>query len=355
MLLSSTVSVVLAAEWSGTLRSGYSYTDNLGSQLTVDQGLGTSNTQSRSGWANQGNLVLQSMNTKGGQSLELFGLYDLGLSTSNNDNSNNNSDDTAKDILNLVLSAGLFRALSANWLWRFSGDIDIYRYELARVSGYDGYGANLTFGYFGNNLQGLDLTLAWKYEDHNQSENPDFQYGTDRLWLNLLYYLPHAKDAVVWSLQGKVKRNINDNSDFRDYTSFLLGLGAGNWQWGKIQGFAGLQWRSNYYDPSESTSQNVNSNASAPRSHEQSGNPPGGGQMGGGSGGGGMGGGDNDNIPIVSSQAVNDQLLSAVLTFTYPFSRHWSARLSADAGRYTASTGVDENLFSVFAGLQWGF
>ena len=86
LLFFATVSLGTSAEWSGALRSGYSYTDNLGSQITVEQGLGTSDVESRSGWANQGNLVLKTLNMNGGQALELFGLYDFGLYEKSNDN-----------------------------------------------------------------------------------------------------------------------------------------------------------------------------------------------------------------------------------------------------------------------------
>jgi len=362
ILLFTTISFNSAAEWSGTFRSGYSYTNNLGSQQTVDQGLGTSEVVERDGWANQGNLVVQSLNMKGGQALELFGLYDYGITKLS---ANDTTADIANDISNLNVTASIFRALSSKWLWRLAGDYDIYRYDAVPVSGYDGYGASLTLGYFGDNRQGMDLSLAWKFEDHNQSEDPFFRYDANRVWVNLLYYLPHKKDAVVWSLQGRARQNIIDNtsnSNLRDYNSFLLGLGVGNWQLGKIQGFAGLQWRSNYYAQTNTINQTVNNNAQTRRTPNHQGNPGGPDGTGGGTGGGQiagqggmMGSVNNNNIPIISSQVSDDQLVSAILTLSYPFSRYWSARLLADASRYSANTGRVENLYSVFAGLQWGF
>jgi len=369
LLLFSTLSFNSGADWSGTFRSGYSYTNNLGSQQTVDQGLGTSEVVERDGWANQGNLVVQSLNMKGGQALELFGLYDYGITKLS---ANDTTADIANDISNLNVTASVFRALSTKWLWRLAGDYDIYRYDAVPVSGYDGYGASLTLGYFGDNRQGMDLSLAWKFEDHNQLADPSSQYDTNRVWLNLLYYLPREKDAVVWSLQGMVRQNIIDNttnSNLRDYISFLLGVGLGNWQWGKIQGFATLQWRSNYYAQNNNTRQNNNTGQNITstiqtRMHGQLG---GGGGQGpeGGQGGGGQGGHSGgmdlalarDSSPI-TSDATDDQLFSAILTLSYPFSRYWSARLSVDASRYavnSVNTASDKNLYSVFAGLQWGF
>lgn len=330
LLTGTLISPLIMAEFSGSLRSGYAYTNNLGSQRTVEQGLGTSGLVSRSGWVNQGNLLVESLGADGGQTLGLSAL----LGKSNQDSS---------DISDLNLSASIFRAINRRWLWRLSADTERYRDDAVSASGYDGYGAKLTLGYFGDDKQGFDLTLAWKNEEHNL--DPLFLYTTDRTWLNVVYYLPHNKGNPIWALQAQARDN-NASGDFRDYLSYLIGVNISNWQWGKFHGFASLQWRSNYYDDLIGNT-NVNTNLlSALMRNRPPGNP---------------GDGPSNNppggsVPGESSIDLNDQLLSAIINFNLPLAAQWAALFSFETSRYTISNPADsQDYYRIFTGVKWIF
>jgi len=302
------------AEQKSWISSGLTWTQDLAVQTTLMQPLTDTTRQSRSGFETTAGTGWSSLDYKGGYTIGLQGRYDKGFG--------NNT-----DISDLALSANTMHSISARWLTKLTAYGILYRNQAFRSSGYDALGTEVTLGYFGSNISGLDLSLGWIREDHNQDSSNYYQ--TNRIYTEAIWYLPHKRNALNWNISTRLQSSNADNPRF-DYSSLQLKAGFNRWKIGKFVTGISVQWQRDDYDHAATTKTPSFNNQ--PQQGERN----------------RMGDNNMSGMAPPGSQSPtkrHDTLWFLNLKISRAISRNWQLSLSADTGRYQSEPRSSDRQF----------
>ncbi|HHJ35126.1 MAG TPA: hypothetical protein ENJ87_05115 [Gammaproteobacteria bacterium] len=310
----------VASEWLANIGVGLSYSDNYALQNGNYDNIAEGDTN-RTGTELAGALSWQSLETEGGYSVDLSATVDEATDSNNT-------------ISNFSLSASRLQAVSKQWMARFSGALTQHRNDEFTSNSFTAASLSATAGYFSEDRQGLDLTLNWIIEDHDQ--NPRSLYKTQRIGTSAVYYLPYEPGETRYSASFAMQKHYSDDAR-RDAFSLLSSLEMNQLAWRDNVFRFSLNWRRDEYDEAYSSS----TGTSPLQAH---GNPGGGGPS-------GPSPGDTGNVTSTTKPRTDRQLyLSAV--YQYRISRQFRFFISANGGRYMSVVG-NQNFYNLFAGVRW--
>ncbi len=219
------------ADISSHISVGMTQTDNLEVQQDVDVNLNNSGSVKRSGFDLSISILKDNIDYTGGYSIQAFANYNKSL-------------DNTGDISRLKLSASKLTALNSYWLMRSNIQVRHYRNQPIALNSYDGMSLENTIGYLGDKNHGVDISLFYSNENHNQADVDS--YKIQRLISSLTFYFPHKlTDPYIALSTHYGKHNANNNQ--RDYDSLNIKVEYRQWSIGKYSGILGAQWQQNKY------------------------------------------------------------------------------------------------------------
>ncbi len=231
LLLSGAATAASQTSWS--LRSGYSWSDNL-------------EVQSASGIErNRQNLSRQGIElgiTAAHQAIDFDGGYSLSGAASYNRGIDGRDDN---DTRNAAATMTRLLALSPSWLARLSLTARYYDSQPLPLTSYIGGAIAATFGRLGPGGSGIDIGLRVKHERHDADASE--RYTMTRQRLSLSYHFPRSDGGLGAALQATVGWNDAD-TDERDYRSAGLGASLRQIKIGNATLQTGIDWRRDRYD-----------------------------------------------------------------------------------------------------------
>ena len=219
------------ADVSPSISIGITQTDNLEVQQDSNVSLNNGGSVKRSGLDLGISILKDNIDYTGGYSIQASANYNKAL-------------DKTGDISHLKLSASKLTALNTHWLMRSNVQVQRYRNQPIALNSYDGINLENTIGYLGDKNGGVDISLQYANENHNQADIDS--YKIRRSIASFAFYFPHTSNAPYVALNTRYGKH-NSNNDQRDYNGLNFGVEYRQWSIGKYSGIASIQWQQDKY------------------------------------------------------------------------------------------------------------